>query len=233
MSAETQAATALPPLSALVRDNEQELIAEARNGSSAVIGELVRRYESRLFRLAQNITSNYEDAEEVVQNAFVKAFQKLDSFRGDSRFYTWLVRIALNEALMKIRGGQRFREVSMDSAKETEDDIVPRELRDWGPNPEERYSQEEVRSILATAINELDPAYRIVFQLRDVEGFSTKETAQALGLSFTAAKTRLRRARLKLRNSLDAYFRSEETKGHRANAKGAVVADRKLLRLCT
>jgi RNA polymerase sigma-70 factor, ECF subfamily len=183
------------------------LLAEARNGCSAAIEELVTRYERKLFRLAQNITSNYEDAEEVVQNAFVKAFQSLDSFRGDSGFYTWLVRIALNEALMRVRGVQRFREVSIDVPQETEEHLIPRELEEWGPNPEERYSQEELRTILDKNINELDPGYRIVFQLRDVEGLSIRETARALGLSLTAVKARLRRARLRLRNSLEVYFR--------------------------
>jgi RNA polymerase sigma-70 factor, ECF subfamily len=188
-------------------NEEQDLIVQARNGSPAAIELLVSRYESRIFRLARNITGNHRDAEEVVQDAFVKAFQNLATFRGDSRFYTWLVRIAVNQGLMKIRG-LRFKEVSIYQAKEAECDIFPTELEDWGPNPEERYSQEELRRILDISISGLGPKYRMVFQLRDVEGLTTDETARTLGLSVAAVKARLARARLELRNSLDIYFRA-------------------------
>jgi RNA polymerase sigma-70 factor, ECF subfamily len=141
----------------------------------------------------------------------VKAYQNLATFRGDSRFYTWLVRIAVNEALMKARG-HRFREVSIDSMQDSDDYIVPYEVEDWGPNPEERYSQEELRRILETTISELEPRYWIVFQLRDMDGFSTEEIAATLNLSVPAVKTRLRRARLQLRNSLDIYFRRPKSR---------------------
>ena len=211
-------ATAWPMLGGLEATDEQ-LVGQAKNGSASAFERLVERYERRIFRIAQNIASNHEDAEEVVQNAFVKAFEKLAGFRGDSRFYTWLVRIAINEALMKVRK-QRSREasISIDDAT-NHNTIVPRQLEDWGPNPEERYSQEELRGILATAMNELRPGYRIVFQLRDVEGLSIEETARTLDLSVTAVKSRARRARLHLRNSLDAYFRLKkrtESRGRRA-----------------
>jgi RNA polymerase sigma-70 factor (ECF subfamily) len=178
------------PSAVLDGADEAQLVARAKNGCPAAIEQLVGRYESRVFRLARNITSNQEDTEEVVQNAFVKAFLSLSRFRGDSCFYTWLVRIAVNEALMKIRG-RRFREVSID---------------------EQRYSQEELRRILETAISKLDPGYRIVFHLRDIEGLSPKETAQTLRLSLATVKSRVRRARLKLRDSLDAYFRPKKGK---------------------
>jgi RNA polymerase sigma-70 factor (ECF subfamily) len=193
-------------------DDEATLIAQARNGSPGAIEQLVGRYERRVFRLAQNITRNHEDAEEAVQNAFVKAFHNLAAFRGDSRFYTWLVRIVVNEALMKIRG-KRFREVSIEAKTDAEDHLIPRGLEDSGPNPEECYSQEELRTILAKSIGELVPGCRIVFQLRDVEGFSTEETARVLGLSYAAVKTRLRRARLQLRHLMDAYFRPSRRSG--------------------
>jgi RNA polymerase sigma-70 factor (ECF subfamily) len=192
-------------------NEEQDLLVPARNGSPAVIELLISRYASRLFRLVRNTTFNHEDAEEVVQNAFVKAFQNLTAFRGDSRFYTWLVRIAVNEALMKVRS-RRFREVSIDDASDADDDVIPHELEDWGPNPEERYSQEELRRILDISISKLDPKYRIVFQLRDVEGLTTDETARALDLSVPAVKTRLARARLQLRNSLNVYFRRPKSR---------------------
>jgi RNA polymerase sigma-70 factor, ECF subfamily len=197
--------------SELPLSEEQDPIVQACDGSHAAIELLVSRYESRIFRLARNITGNHKDAEEVVQNAFVKAFQNLATFRGDSRFYTSLVRITINQALMKIRS-RRFREVSIDQARETEGDMTPSRPEDWGPNPEEQYSQEELRRILETAISELVPEYRIVFQLRDVEGLTTNETARALDLSVTAVKTRLGRARLQLRNSLDVYFRRPKSR---------------------
>jgi RNA polymerase sigma-70 factor, ECF subfamily len=192
-------------------NEERDLIAKARNGSPAAIELLVGRYESRIFRLARNITGNHEDAEEVIQNAFVKAVENLATFRGDSCFYTWLVRITVNQALMKIRG-RRIKEVSSDHAKDGDDDISSSDPEDWGPNPEERYSHEELRRILDVSISELGHKYRIVFQLRDVEGLTTDETARALGLSITAVKTRLRRARLQLRNSLDIYFRRPKSR---------------------
>ncbi len=200
-----------PPLPPEVVDgaDEAQLVAWAGNGCPAAIEQLVGRYESKVFRLARNITGNHEDAEEVVQNAFFKAFLSLPAFRGESRFYTWLVRIAVNEALMKIRS-RRFREVSIDRSKDSEDGeekTISQELQDWGPNPEQRYSQEELRGILETAISKLAPRYHIVFHLRDIEGFSSKETAQTLHLSLATVKARTRRARLQLRDSLDAYFR--------------------------
>jgi len=119
------------------------------------------------------------------------------------------VRIAVNEALMKIRS-RRFKEVSINDAKDSEDgeeQTISKEPQDWGPNPEQRYSQEELRRILETAISKLAPGYRIVFHLRDIEGFSPKETAETLHLSLATVKSRTRRARLQLRDSLDAHFR--------------------------
>jgi RNA polymerase sigma-70 factor (ECF subfamily) len=189
--------------------DEAQLVAWAGNGCTAAIEQWVRRYEMKVFRLARNITGNYEDAEEVAQDAFFKAFLNFAAFRGDSGFYTWLVRIAVNEALIKIRR-RRFREVSIDRAKDSEDGkekTVSQELQDWGPDPEQRYSQKELHRILETAISKLARGYRIVFHLRYIEGFSCKETAQTLHLSLATVKSRTRRARLQLRDSLDAYFR--------------------------
>ena len=187
--------------------NEVDLIAEAKAGSLPAFDQLVQRYEARIFRVAQSMTHTHEDAEEIAQTAFVQAFKHLSNFRGDSRFYTWLVRITINEGLMKLRR-RRWNEISIDNSGENEERTLCRELEDWRPTPEERCSHEELRSILATNIGQLPPRYRAVFQLRDVEGYSTKETARALDLSPTAVKTRLRRARIALRSSLDKYRRS-------------------------
>ena len=198
-----------PPPSTIVADDEAQLVAAAKSGDVNAFETLVSRYERKIFRLAQNITQNREDAEDVLQEAFLKAFQHLPEFQGNSRFYTWLVRIAVNQALMKLRK-RRPNEFSLDQQLETEDDLMPREVEDWGPSPEERYEQTELGRILSSAIGDLDPSFRIVFQLRDIEELSTEETAEALGLSVPAVKSRLLRARLKLRGRLDRFFRKAE-----------------------
>jgi len=191
---------------AFARWDEGDVVARAKTRSEAAFEQLVDQYKRRAFRLAWKITCNHEDAEEVVQSAFVKAYQKLPDFRGDSRFYTWFVRITINEALMKIRR-RRPNEVSIDESKEADDTSVPIEIKDQAANPEQRCSQDEVQRILAATINDLAPSFRDVLQLRDVEGLSTKETAQVLDLTSSAVKTRLQRARMKLRESLNDYFR--------------------------
>ncbi len=195
---------AIPSVEDSIELSEEQLVAEAQGGCVDAFQRLVERYESRVFRVAKSVARCHEDAEEIMQDAFVQAYKNLSSFRGDSRFYTWLVRIAINEGLMKMRR-RRLPEISIDL--QTEDGYVPCEIEDWGPNPEQRYSQDELRCILETTIAQLSPSYRIVFQLRDVEGLSTEETAQALALTPTTVKTRVRRARLQLRELLNRYFK--------------------------
>ena len=134
-----------------------------------------------MFRIAQHITQNREDAEDVVQDAFLKAYGNLGQFQGQSKFYTWLVRIAVNEALMKLRRRRPERMVSLDEDVKTEEDSLPREIADWSPNPEQQYKQAELKDILTRTIQGLPPSFRTVFVLRDVEGLSTEETAEALG----------------------------------------------------
>jgi len=191
----------------LVKYKEDELVAEARSGSLHAFEQLVDYYETRVFRVAQSIAHGREDAEEIMQNAFVKAFENLSHFRGDSRFYTWLIRITINEGLMKLRR-RRLNEVSIDDVFENEEGVsFRRELEDGEPTPEKRYSQKELQCILANAIGRLAPGYRTVFQLRDVEGFSTEETARSLNLSVPTVKTRVRRARSQLRRSLNKFFK--------------------------
>ena len=187
-------------------DDEAALVAAAQAGDVSAFEALVARYERKIFRLAKNITQNHDDAEEVIQEAFLKSFQHLKEFKGNSRFYTWLVRITINQAVMKLRR-RRPNHFSLDEPIEIDDDLLPRELEDWGPTPEERYSQTELQTILCEAIAELQPCLRIVFQARDVENLSTEETAELLGISIPAVKSRLLRARLKLRKRLNPYFR--------------------------
>jgi RNA polymerase sigma-70 factor (ECF subfamily) len=195
--------------SQVVKDDEPLLVAAAKSGDINAFETLVGRYERKIFRLAQNITQNREDAEDTMQEAFLKAFEHLNEFQGNSRFYTWLVRIAVNQALMKLRK-RRPNQISLDEEVDTGEETMPREVEDWGPSPEERYKQSELGEILSTVIAELDPSFRIVFQLRDIEELSTEETAEALGLSVPAVKSRLLRARLKLRQKLSRYFRRSE-----------------------
>ena len=189
-------------------ENEATLVAEARGGSNDAFTTLLRQYDRNIYRLALNITGNQEDAEDVMQEAFLKAYTHLDRFQGNSRFYTWLVRIAVNEALMKLRKRRGDRSVSLDEPVKTENnDLMPREVEDWGDDPEERYAKEEVQTIVTKAIESLDPQFRVVVALRDVEDLSTEETAELLGLSVPAVKSRLLRGRLKLRERLNPYFK--------------------------
>ncbi len=199
--------TPLP--SQVVKDDEGSLVAAAKAGDISAFETLVGRYERKIFRLAQNITQNREDAEDVMQESFLKSYQHLGEFQGNSRFYTWLVRIAVNQALMKLRK-RRPNQVSLDEEIDTGEDTMPREVEDWGPSPEDRYEQTELGKILSSTIAELEPPFRIVFQLRDIEELSTEETAEALGLSIPAVKSRLLRARLKLRQKLNRYFHQGE-----------------------
>lgn len=192
-----------PPIA--IVDDESALVAAARAGDVSAFETLVNRYERKIFRLTQHITQNTEDAEDASQEAFLKAYEHLGEFQGNSRFYTWLVRIAVNQALMKLRK-RRNRDVSLDEEIETEENFMPRDVEDWGPSPEERYSQDEMARILSQVIGELDPSFRTVFQLRDIDELSTEETADALGISIPAVKSRLLRARLKLRDKLNRYF---------------------------
>ena len=187
--------------------DESVLVAQAREGDTNAFGSLVRRYEGKIFRLAQHVTQNREDAEDVLQETFMKAYEHLDQFKGDSKFYTWIVRIAVNQALMKLRRRRSDKSVSLDETIDTGEDTVVREIAAWGEDPEQRFSREELGEILDGAIENLDPLYRSVFVLRDIEELSTEETAEALGLSVPAVKSRLLRARLQLREKLTRFFK--------------------------
>jgi RNA polymerase sigma-70 factor, ECF subfamily len=191
--------------------DELALVEAAKKGDIKAFEELVRRYDRNVFRIAQHITQNREDAEDVVQDAFLKAYGNLAQFQGQSKFYTWLVRIAVNEALMKLRRRRPERTVSLDQDVETDEDTIPREVADWSPNPEQQYNQAELRELLQKTIQGLPSGFRTVFVLRDVEGLSTEETAEALGLSIPAVKSRLLRARLQLRERLNKYFKRRTT----------------------
>lgn len=218
--------TRMATIQPIAGENEQHpdvaLVERVRGGDVSAYDELVRKYERQVFRIALRITQNREDAEDVTQDTFVKGFEKLDQFQGNSKFYTWLVRIAVNESLMRLRKRRTGRMVSIDEDVETEEGSVPRDLADWAPDPEQNYSQAELHKILEKTIKGLPPGFRVVFELRDVQGLSTEETAEALGLSIPAVKSRLLRARLQLRERLTRYF-----KRRRAAAQSATPDGRK------
>lgn len=187
--------------------DEANLVAKAKAGDTAAFSELVTHYERRIFRMAKQITQNDEDTEDVLQETFLKAYSHLQDFQGNSKFYTWLVRIAVNEALMKLRKRRSDKSVPLDEPIDTGEDIVAREIAVWGENPEEKYSREELGDILSEAVQSLKPPYRTVFILRDIEELSIEETAETLHLSISAVKSRLLRARLQLREKLTRQFK--------------------------
>jgi RNA polymerase sigma-70 factor, ECF subfamily len=189
---------------------DADLVLASKAGDILAFNELVMRYNSKLLRIAQHITHSFDDAQDVVQEAFLKAYQNLDAFRGDSKFSTWLFRIAVNQALMGLRKQRTKQRAGAElSMNADEDGDLPLDFSDWRPNPEELYKTSELRELLIGALQELRPALRVVFVLRDVEGHSLRETAEALGLSLSAVKTRSLRARLQVRERLSTYFKRE------------------------
>jgi RNA polymerase sigma-70 factor, ECF subfamily len=198
------------PAEAFAEHPDIALVERAKAGDSAAFEQLVRQYDRQIYRTALHITQNREDAEDITQDVFFKAFQKLEQFQGNSKFSTWLVRIAVNESLMRLRRRKTSKTVSMDQDVETEEGAIPRDFAEWRPNPEQIFSQSELGDILRKTIAGLPPGFRTVFTLRDIENLSTEETAEALGLSVPAVKSRLLRARLQLRERLSRYFRKKK-----------------------
>jgi RNA polymerase sigma-70 factor (ECF subfamily) len=191
----------------LEAEDDLTLVHATKRGSVAAFDKIVRRYDRRMLRIAQSVTHNREEAEDAVQEAFLKAYQKLDQFRQNATFSTWMIRIVLNEALMKLRKQRTFREESLDGDSSNDSDALPRDVTDWSPNPQELYGATEFREILIKCLGRLQPALRVVFVLRDVEELSISETCEVLNLSEAAIKSRLFRARLRLRETLTRYFR--------------------------
>ena len=185
---------------------EQELIARVQHGQNELFYELVRPYERRVYAAALAILRNETDAEDVAQEAMLKAFANIRQFRAEARFSTWLIQITVNEALMRRR---RERTVVMEGIDghrsgrgEEKGDYTPRDFADWREIPSEALERKEVRQKLAEALGTLDRKYREVFVLRDMEQLNIQETAEALGISVASVKTRLLRARLMLRDLL-------------------------------
>lgn len=185
--------------------SDSQLVRAAKRGDRSAFGELVRRYESKIYRLARRMTPSDQDAEDVVQEAFVKAYRSLGEFREKSKFSTWLYRIAVNLSLMKLRR-KRLEVISLDQKMSTDDGDMVIEFEDQSPDPLRRLLEKESATVLDRAIDSLSPSYRAVFVLRHVEGFSTEETARILKTSVAAVKSRLHRARLALQEKLFEYM---------------------------
>ena len=181
---------------------EQALVARIRSGESSLFTELVKPYERRVYATALALLRNEADAQDVAQEAILKAFANLKQFRGESRFSTWLIQITVNEARMR----QRKQHANLfEPIVETQDEegaYTPRDFADWREIPSEALERSEIRALLAQALASLAQKYREVFLLRDVEQMSIEETARALGISIASVKTRLLRARLMLRDIL-------------------------------
>lgn len=186
-----------------LESDEAELIRRVCNGELEAFEELLRPYERIVYLTAISVLRSPADAEEVAQEAVLKAFSKLSSFRGECKFSTWLVQITYNEARMKLRKDRRHLYESVDNPPQGEEgDYWPRDFADWRPIPSELLEKDEVRQALQNAINALSPTYREVVILRDVQNLSIKDAAAILNLSEGAVKTRLHRARLLLRDAL-------------------------------
>jgi RNA polymerase sigma-70 factor (ECF subfamily) len=186
-------------------DDDLSVVNVCKNGDVAAFEELVKRFDFKLLRIACHITQNREDAEEAVQDAFLKAYMNLDQFEGKASFSTWLTRIAVNESLMKLRKRKVRKEHSTSPSRPDED--IPFDVADWAPNPEQLCSASELRVALLKSLEMLSPAMRVVFVLRDMAELSGDETAEVLGLGLSAVKARLFRARLQLREMLTKHFR--------------------------
>lgn len=185
---------------------DEQLVSRAQQGDLQAFETLTTRYEQRVYSLALRMLRQEQDAEDVTQQTFLSALENLKGFRGDASFSTWLLRIATHAALKIIRKRKGLPTVSLDAPSETaesEGQIPhPEYIADWRDSPEELVRKNEIKSLLEEALNQLDEKHRLVFLLRDVEGLSIKETAEALSLTEANVKVRLLRARLQLRELL-------------------------------
>lgn len=194
---------------------DEELVHRAQQDDERAFGELVTRYESKVYSLAMKMLRNPEDAEDVLQETFLRGYRGIKSFKGNSTFSTWIYRITANSALMRLRKKQ-LPQVSIEDSDERE---TPISIADWSPGPVEQLLNQEMQRVMEEAIETLPPEFRQVFILRDVEELSNADVAEILDLSVAAVKSRLHRARLKVRNRLATYFsETKQTRATRAKA---------------
>jgi RNA polymerase sigma-70 factor (ECF subfamily) len=184
---------------------ELELIEACRRGEYDCFERIVGEHERKIYNLALRMLGNPDDAKDILQETFLKVYDHIDKFRGDARLSTWIYRIAMNEALMKIRR-DKGRMVSIDTFRQTEGEDRALDLEDWGQKPLDKLLTRELGVEMEAAVSRLPEDYRAVFLLRDVEGLSNAEIAKALDVSVPAVKSRLHRARLFLRGELTKFF---------------------------
>ena len=193
---------------------ESHLIRRVNDGNTEAFYELVRPYERAVFLAALSIVKNDADAEEVAQEAVLKAFKGLSRFREESKFSTWLIQITINEARMKSRKNRHHLYESMDEGQQNDEgDYIPKDFADWREIPSEALEQRELREALTKALESLPEKYRTVLILRDVQHLSINETAKVLGLTEANVKTRLSRARLQMRDALAPGFDGAWSRG--------------------
>ena len=200
------------PDGATAQLSDEALVDRARGKDEAAFEELVSRYEDKLYRLAMRFVRNETDAQEILQDAFLSAWRNLPTFEGRAQFGSWMYRVTVNAALMLLRSRNRHPEVGVDEVEPTAlNDAVAengqmRSNSDWSQRPDDQLQSEELRKHIQTSVDSLPEGLRTVFLLRDVEELSTEDTAELLGLSVPAVKTRLHRARLALREAIGRYF---------------------------
>jgi RNA polymerase sigma-70 factor, ECF subfamily len=202
----------------VARTTELEIVLIERvcAGEKELFYELISPYERSVYMLAFSVLQNEADAEEAAQEAFLKALTHLSSYRRESKFSTWLIQIAVNEARMKRRKDRKFLHESMDDRDQDEEGYyIPRDFADWREIPSEALQRAELREALQKAIDSLHPKYREVFVMRDIQNLNIAETAAALQVSEASVKTRLLRARLQMRDALAPGFDGSWSLGHR------------------
>ena len=202
-----------PSLEATSGLSDQDLVERARSKDEAAFEELVGRYEDKLYRLAMRFVRNETDAQEILQDAFLSAWRNLPTFEGRAQFGSWMYRVTVNAALMLLRSRNRHPEVAVDDVEPNalndavaESGQMMRSTADWSRQPDDQLQSDELRKHIQSSVDALPEGLRTVFLLRDVEELSTEDTAELLGLSVPAVKTRLHRARLALREAIGRYF---------------------------
>ena len=188
-------------------EREKELIARIIAGETNLFHELIRPYERMVYLSILTMVRNQQEAEDAAQEVMINAFRHLKSFRGDAKFSTWLVTIAMNEGRQRLRKAKAVHLESLDESKEDrEGDFTPAVLTDWREIPSEALEKKEMRQKLREAVEQLPPIYREVLVLRDLEELNQEETASALGINVTLVKVRLHRARMMLQKMLAPYL---------------------------
>jgi RNA polymerase sigma-70 factor (ECF subfamily) len=204
---------------------DMALVAAAKNGNGKAFEILFERHERKIFFVARRITRTRQDAEDVVQQSFQKAFTHLRKFEGRSAFSTWLTRIAITETLMLLRRGRGLREKLIDDLAAHEETTPGLEIRDTSPDPEAIYSQRESSEMLSAAMNELSPGIRAAIQLRDLDERSSEETARIMGISVPALKGRVFHGRQKLRERLKKFVKPALTSAGKASQRIGSASD--------